>query len=149
MELAEELSEYIRQNETLNGLAGRRLHLGVFTEPYLTLMTSGVKTIESRFSKNKTAPYERIGKDDIVFVKRSGGAVIGNMEIDSVSFYDLAKKPIYEIKDEYSAGICADVEFWQAKAKSRYATLIFIKKYHPLSPFTVTKRDMRTWIVLN
>lgn len=149
MEIARELSEYIRQNEVLIKLAGRKLHLGIFSQPYLTLMINGVKTIESRFSKNKTAPYERISKDDIVFVKRSGRAVVGYLEIDSVAFFDLAKKPIQEIKGEYNAGICADEEFWRAKAQSRYATLIFIKELHLLSPFTVTKKDMRTWIVLN
>lgn len=68
MAIAGELSEYIRQNETLHGLAGSKFHLGVFAEPYLALMINGMKTIESRFSKNRTAPYERIAKDDIVFV---------------------------------------------------------------------------------
>lgn len=123
--------------------------MGVFAEPYLALMINGMKTIESRFSRNKTVPYERITKDGIVFVKRSGGAVIGYLEIENVLFFDLATKPIQEIKDEYNSGICADEEFWRAKAQSRYATLIFIREFHPLSPFTVTKKDMRTWIVLN
>ncbi len=34
-------------------------------------MLEGKKTIESRFSKNKIAPYEKIAKDDIVLVRKS------------------------------------------------------------------------------
>ena len=43
----------------LNEIKNTQLHLGIFTEPYLTYMLDGKKTIESRFSKNKIAPYNQ------------------------------------------------------------------------------------------
>lgn len=38
-------------------LQKHNLHLGIFTEPRLTYMLEGKKTIESRFSKNKILPF--------------------------------------------------------------------------------------------
>lgn len=53
----------------INELRNKTIHLGIFSEPYLTYMLEGKKTIESRFSKNKIIPYNQITKDDIVIVK--------------------------------------------------------------------------------
>ena len=38
-------------------LENANLHLGVFAEPWLSYMLDGRKTIESRFGKNRIAPY--------------------------------------------------------------------------------------------
>ena len=54
----------------LTKIKNTSLHLGVFSEPYLTYMLDDIKTIESRFSKNKILPYNQISKDDIVIVKK-------------------------------------------------------------------------------
>lgn len=50
----------------LNELKSKAIHLGIFSEPYLSYMLDGKKTIESRFSKKKIMPYNRITKEDIV-----------------------------------------------------------------------------------
>jgi hypothetical protein len=146
--IAGEIIEYIHRNRALSGLEGRRLHLGVFSEPCLSRMLDGRKKIESRITKNKVPPYQRMTKDDIVFVKRSGGNIIGYLELDAVLFIDLSVISISEIKERYADGICAEERFWQSKAGSRYATLMFIRDFHKITPFSVTKKDMRTWMVL-
>ena len=67
-EIIEKLEERIPIDE-IRRIKKSNLHLGIFTEPYLTYMLNGEKTIESRFSKNKIAPYNKIDKSDIVIVK--------------------------------------------------------------------------------
>ena len=67
--IIENLSKQVENNE-LTKIQNTKCHLGVFTEPYLTYMLDGKKTIESRFSKNKILPYNQISKDDIVIVKK-------------------------------------------------------------------------------
>ncbi len=125
------------------------IHLGIFTEPYLTYMLDGKKTIESRFSKNRILPYNQISKEDVVIVKQSSGNVLAYFTIKEVLFYDLSKVSIDEIKFKYNKQLCVDENFWIAKKNSNYATLIFIDKIVKLKPFHIDKKGMQTWIKLN
>lgn len=106
-------------NEIINNIKEisnyKSIHLGIFSEPYLDYMLDGRKTIESRFSKKKTMPYEKISKDDIVIVKKSGGNVIAYFTIKEVLFFDLDKTNIEELKEKYSRELCVDDDFWHQK----------------------------------
>lgn len=130
----------------LNMIKSKVVHLGIFSEPYLTYMLDGRKTIESRFSKNKIAPYNKISKDDIVFIKKSGGDILGYFTIKEVLFFDLSVNSIDEIKLEYNNDLCVSDTFWFDKRNSNYATLIFIDKIYKLKPFHINKKGMQTWI---
>lgn len=136
-------------NEELDELKNHNLHLGIFTEPYLTYMLDGKKTIESRFSKNKILPYNQICKDDIILVKKSSGDVLAYFTIKDILFFDLSKTKIDEIKSNYSKQLCVGEEFWKNKQNSNYATLMVIDKIVKLNPFHINKRGMQTWIKLN
>ena len=130
-------------------IRGRVMHLGVFTEPCLSYMLEGKKTIESRFSKNKILPYEKITKDDIVVVKKSGGNVVGFFTIKECMFFNLQKISISDIRKNYDKELCVDDSFWIEKSNSNYATLIFIDKLYKLEPFRIIKKGMQTWVKLN
>lgn len=134
--------------EKFKEIETKRLHLGIFAEPYLTYMLDGRKTIESRFSKNKNLPYKKISKKDIVIVKKSSGNVIAYFTIQDVLFFDLNITPIEEIKNKYGSKLYVDEEFWNHKKDSRYATIIIIDKLFKLVPFSISKKGMQTWIVL-
>lgn len=54
-EIIENLKRQLSCTE-MNKIKSKNIHLGVFSEPYLTYMLKGEKTIESRFSKNRIAP---------------------------------------------------------------------------------------------
>jgi len=45
------------------------LHLALLTEPFLSLLMSGAKTIESRFSRVRCAPYRCLARGDVIAVK--------------------------------------------------------------------------------
>lgn len=146
-EIIKNLQEQL-SNKKLNEIKNKRMHLGIFGEPYLTYMLDGTKTIESRFSKNKIAPYKLITKDDIVIIKKSSGNVLGYFTIKDVLFFDLSITPINEIKSKYSKQLCVDETFWISKKNSNYATLIIIDKLIKLKPFHINKKGMQTWIIL-
>ena len=67
------------ENESAVGV-----HLGVFVEPYLTFLLQGKKTIESRFSINKHAPFEQVQDGDILVLKKSSGPVCANCRVAHV-----------------------------------------------------------------
>lgn len=147
-EIMKKLKHQLSQEE-LNEITKKKLHLGIFANPYLTYMLDGKKTIESRFSKNKIQPYNQISKDDIVIVKKSGGNVVAYFTIKDVLFFNLNETPIDEIKNKYNKQLCVDENFWISKSNSNYATLIIIDKIVKLTPFHIDKKGMQTWVNLS
>jgi ASC-1-like (ASCH) protein len=108
-----------------------KTHLAICTEPLLSLMLSGEKKVESRFSKNKIAPYEKVAKGDLVILKRSGGEVVGSCVVHKVVFVEIKNKKIFiELKKKYSRSICADADshFWSQRTSARYASFIWLGK---------------------
>src|SRR6202035_5734171 len=53
------------------------IHLAVFVEPYLTFVLEGKKTIDSRFSVNRHAPFEQVKNGDLLILKQSSGPICG------------------------------------------------------------------------
>ncbi len=147
-EILNNLKEQLPES-TYRSIEKRTLHLGIFTEPYLSLMLNGKKTIESRFSKRKMLPYDKITKDDIVIIKKSSGNVVGYFTIEDIKFFDLNTIAITEIKKLYNKELCVSENFWLEKQNSNYETLIFIKEIHLLEPFKINKKGMSTWLKLN
>ena len=103
----------------LEKIKKHNIHLGIFTEPYLTYMLDGKKTIESRFSKNRILIYNQISKEYVVIVKQSSGNVLAYFTIKEVLFFDLCKVSIDEIKFKYNKQLCADDNFWIIKKNSK------------------------------
>lgn len=134
--------------EEFSNIKDKNLHLGIFTEPCLGYMLDGKKKVESRFSKNKIAPFRSIKKEDIVIVKKSGGKIVAYFTIKEVLFFYLEETKISEIRKKYEKELCVDEEFWKKKETSRYATLIIIDKIYNLNPFKIQKKGMQTWIKL-
>ena len=133
--------------------AGARLqfgiHLAVLVEPYLSYIMDGTKTVESRFSRTKAAPYKQVRRGDAVLLKRSGGPVVGYCRVIEPMFLQLDAAVLAGIKKRYGREIRAPDSFWQEHEVSRYATLLRIDGATPVSrPIAVAKRDQRGWIVL-
>lgn len=145
--IIENLEKQLSDND-ISKIKNKRVHLGIFSDPYLTYMLEGKKTIESRFSKNKIAPYGQITKDDVVIVKKSSDNVIAYFTIKDVFFFDLNTISIDEIKSKYNKQLCVDESFWINKKSSNYATLIVIDKLFRVKPFPINKKGMQTWIIL-
>ena len=129
--------------------SGFSLHLAVLVEPYLEWVLSGRKTIESRFSINRVAPYGVIRAGDRLLLKRSSGPVVGICSVTAVEFFELDSGTRAKIRNSYSSALCAeDSGFWAARRRATYATLMHIGEVYRLPPVICTKRDRRGWVVL-
>lgn len=122
------------------------IHVAVMSEPFLSYVFSGKKTVESRFSTNKIAPYGKAQPGDVVFMK--AGWIVGCFTISWVKTFDLQEYPITEIAKEYGIQICGDEAFWRHKGTKRYATLMGITNIQRLTPVKITKHDRRAWMTL-
>lgn len=129
-----------------------RKHLAIFRTGAGEDILDGKKTIETRFSKMKIAPFGQISTGDLVYIKPAGTDIIGQFRVKKVIFYDgLDDGEIGEIKEKYGEKIAADEAYWQRKAKSVYGSLIFIGQVTRFitAPLKITKKDLRGWVVLD
>lgn len=127
------------------------VHLAVFSEPILSELLAGRKTVESRFSTNKVGPFGKIQAGDIILVKKSGGPVVGAFLAGTItSFSNLTPSKMRAIRSEYSTrlGLPEKSKFWSEKLDAKYGTLISIKKFKQLSPYPIEKKDRTGWVVL-
>jgi hypothetical protein len=123
------------------------VHLAVMVEPFLSWILAGTKTIESRFSKNAIAPYQRVSEGDVVLLK--AGPVVGSFQVSSTTYAVLGGGDLARLRTKYADAIGGhDDEFWAARADKRYATLLGVGEVHRLPPVPVSKRDMRGWVIV-
>lgn len=113
-------------------------------EPFLTYVFQGKKTIESRFSLHKIAPYQKVQSGDVVFMK--AGPIVGYFTVAWVKYFNLSEYPIEKIRQEHGDEICGDADFWKAKSTKRYVTLMGIRDVKRLPPIPIEKRDRRAWV---
>lgn len=126
-------------------------HLAIFSEPKtIEKILQGNKTIEGRFSRKKNLPYAKIKKGDEIYLKESGGKILGKAMVDNVLFYDnLTPEILGKLRREYANELCMSDDFWEKHARSKYVTLIFIKKAEEfISSVKYRKRDRRSWLII-
>ena len=127
-------------------------HLAIFTGTAAEDILQGRKTIESRFSKAKIAPFLAVNTGDIVYIKPSGKELIGEFRVKKVIFIDgLKKEDFMMIKERFGEKIFADERYWQGKNDCKYGTLIFIGESARflIPPLKISKRDLRGWVILD
>jgi hypothetical protein len=127
----------------------RVIHLAVFVQPYLQYMLDGLKTIESRFSAVRCAPFMRVSAGDLVLLKVSGGPVVGVAEVGRTWFYRLDPASWTTIRHEFTDALCAqDPAFWESRRHASFATLMQVARVRPIPPLSWPKQDRRGWVVL-
>jgi hypothetical protein len=124
------------------------IHLAVFIEPYLRFVLEGKKTIESRFSVHRHAPFEQVRKGDLVVLKQSSGPICGVCRVSHAWYYHLDPTSWSEI-EQFATALCMDdSEFWAKKRGASFATLIRIEDVVRIPEFSISKIDPRGWVVL-
>lgn len=118
---------------------------------------SGRKKIESRWYKNKTRPWDKIKKGDIVYFKDSGEPVKIKASVEKViQFENLSPKKVAEILEIYGSddGIKKNKtsEFFKMFKNKKYCILVFLKNPIPVKPFEIDKTGfgaMSAWITVD
>jgi hypothetical protein len=125
------------------------IHLAVFVEPFLGYVLDGSKTVESRFSVNRTPPYGKVCKGDAILLKQSGGPVVGIASVQTVWSYHLDVDSLRFIRERFARALCVqDPGFWKQKASAAYATLMAIHQVLAVEDIPWEKRDRRGWVVV-
>ena len=163
LELTEELVDLLKRSTDGHQFWGQYLeklaasepspfsvHLAILLEPYLQYILDGTKTVESRFSKNRIAPYEMVAPGDVVLLKKVNAKSISAVcVIRNVWFYRLDPDSWGQIRDGFAKALCAeDPSFWEQRQAAQFATLMRVGEVYRLPPLVVPKRDRRGWVIL-
>ena len=105
----------------------------------------GEKTIESRWLKYKTAPWNKINTGDRIFFKDSGKPVSVVATVDHVEHLENADEEA--IIKKYGAELCLA----EAPAGKSFVVLVFLKHPKRIEPFHINKKGfgaMAAWITV-
>lgn len=139
------ITEKLLQNSPIG------IHLAIFNEPFLSLLLSGKKKIESRFSINRVPPFMKVAKGDVILIKEAGGPIIGLFVAGEVKYFQNLKHILLsDIESKYGNLICTsyDDKFWENRKTAKYATLINVEMIKDLHPLKDGKSDKTGWSVI-
>lgn len=124
------------------------IHIAILVEPYLQFILDGTKTVESRFSRNGCAPFERVGSGDMLLLKRQSGPIVGACTVADVWNYLLTPRTLEDIRLRFGSAIRPQKGFWEDRADAGFATLMRVTDVSPLPNVDIPKRDRRGWVVM-
>ena len=140
---------YLSKGISENGGIG--VHLAIFSEPFLSALFDGSKTVECRFSMKRISPFRRIYPGDLVLIKEVSGPIVGFFITEDTTYWVKGGKPsLNEIKLIFDKGVRGDLvpEFWSGKEKYNYGTFIKISDLNALNKIDVAKSDRVSWHIL-
>ncbi len=124
-------------------------HLVILKKPFLDLILTGRKTIESRLYRTKHKWLAQVSAGDKLFLKASSGPVMATATVAAVKHFDnLTARRVAELKQQYNHHIAGDEQYWQDKMNSHFGVLLWLKDAQQIPPMMITKADWRAWVVL-
>jgi ASC-1-like (ASCH) protein len=134
-------------------------HIAIMKKSWglVSKIVSGEKTIESRWYKNKSAPWGKIKTGDTVYFKNSGEQISVKAEVEKIiSFSDLTPIKVKQIFDQYSEKDGIDKNkipvFYKLFKDKKYCLLIFLKNVKKIKPFDIDKKGfgmMAAWLCVD
>lgn len=123
------------------------IHIAILAQPYLDLVLTSKKTIESRFSADRRAPYQSVRVGDVILLKQVGGPICGIARAVKVWYYQINPNVFWSIRCNFGDRLqITDQELWDRYKKASYATLIQLDNVRRLEPISYIKKDQRAWV---
>ncbi len=120
-------------------------------------IANGTKTVESRWYKFKTAPWNKIKTNDLIYFKDSGSPVYIKATVTNVEQYEIENNQHalnimnkYALADLGTSALPESIKNYIADKK--YAIFVHFAKVARVSPFDIDKKGFGmqcAWIVVN
>lgn len=124
-------------------------HLAILRQPFFDMVLNGEKTIESRWSMNKIAPYNKINIGDEILLKVTGQPATATAKVKDVKYYELTPEIAEDIRLKYGREIGIDkFENWDETRQKKYCTLIWLVDVKTIKPLEVPRSNGSGWIIL-
>ena len=127
-------------------------HVVILNKKFKALQNilAGNKTIESRWLKNRSAPYNKVKPKDILYFKESSKPLTHKARVTKVHYFDLHHTSPQYIIDKYNTKICLQDTNWKNREK-RYCVLIEFDSVKKIQPFYIDKTgfgNAAAWLVV-
>lgn len=123
------------------------LHLAVMTGPFLDLIVARIKTVESRFHRQRRAPLFAVQPSDVVVFRQAGQPARLAAIVTQATYLPLDELGIDAIRAQWSGRIGTDDDaFWNARADARWVTLLALGDLISLPATRLRKRDRQGWV---
>ncbi len=124
-------------------------HIAIFRGLLFDMVINGTKTIESRWSNKKVAPFNKVQVGDTIFIKKTSCDVVAKTQVKAVKFYNLSHEIAENIKKNYGKEIGIDYfENWENYKNKKYCTLIWLADIIPVKNMKVQNSHGAGWIVV-
>lgn len=124
-------------------------HIVILRQPYFNMVVSGEKTIESRFSMHKVAPYGKVSIGDEILLKETGKDVTATAKVKDVKYFELTPEIVEEIRIQYGKQIGTDrFEDWESSLQKRYCSLIWLTNVKQIEPIKVERSNGAGWLIV-
>jgi hypothetical protein len=125
-------------------------HVAIMDKDTINKILNGTKTIESRFSKNKITPYQKVSIGDTIYLKETGKDIIATFLVDRVVYFDnLTPDMMKDIRERYGKSINAPDDYWNLKSDTNYGTLMYIKNPKSITPIKFNKKGRAGFVSKN
>ncbi len=120
----------------------------------LQLITSGEKTIESRWLVHKSAPWDKVKIGETIYFKESGEPVTVKTVAGDVKYFHLPNESLKKLYDEYGTkiGFTSLEQLKKYASGKKYCVLVFLKNVEEIKPFDIDKSGfgiMSAWICID
>ncbi len=121
-------------------------HIAIMKKKWklLPLIETGVKTVESRWYKNRSAPWDRIYPKDIIYFKNSGDPITLKATVTKVEQYEiedntqaLVLMQKYAYADLGAKKLNQEIKSYILNKK--YAVFVFFDRVEKVEPFEIDK----------
>jgi len=127
-----------------------RHHLVKLRQPYLGRILDGSKTIESRFTRTRKVPIGQIDPGDALWLKLSGGPVLGYAEVERFEVFDrLTPRTIRGLFTRHARAIGVGPAYAEHVSHARFGLLVWLKGVKRIEPFPMRGGTMQAWVILD
>lgn len=123
-------------------------HIAILRQPFYDLILSGEKTIESRWSMNKIAPYGKVSVGDTLLLKETGKDVTAQAQIARVEYFELTPEIVETIRLKYGKQIGMQYfTNYNEILNKKYCTLIWLKDVKQIPTMKVPRSNGAGWVI--
>lgn len=126
----------------------KKKHLAIVSSKLMAAIFEGLVTIDARFSKNRTVPYGQISAGDTVYLKQAGEDITGQYIVKKIISFENPQLQDWQTIALYFPNI---EKFQKVDRSHKFVSLIFMTQVERFitSPIKITKKDNKTWMVID
>lgn len=125
-------------------------HIVILKPKFYDKIMTGQKTIESRWSVNKSVPYKQVKVGDVLYLKKTGQNITACATVKKVKFFELDKDALQNVITKYGKAICLEsFDNLDSLKDKKYCSLVWLENVKILDAPRPAKRCYGNgWIVL-